>query len=181
MRLPSTITAPRLTLATLEVEAASGPYLRWLSDPEVVRFLEVRHLVHSEASLRSYIADAIADPVTLLFGIFLRLGSRHVGNLKLGPIDRNNRRVEIGLMIGEADCRGMGLGQEAIAAATRYAFDGLDLHKVTAGVIELNVPSAKAFAAVGYVEEGRLTHNSLVEGRWVDEIRFGCIRSPGRS
>jgi ribosomal-protein-alanine N-acetyltransferase len=176
MRLSDPIVSPRLILTTLETDAADGPYLRWLRDPDVVRFLEVRHLTHSEESLRTYIAAAIASPVTLLLGIHLRSDHRHVGNLKLGPIDRSNRRAELGLLIGEADCRGGGVGREAIAAATRYAFEHLDLDKVTAGYLEPNLASARAFAAAGYFEEERLPKQFLVEGRWVANVRLGCDR-----
>jgi len=181
MRLADRIVTPRLVLETLESEAAAGLYLRWLSDTSLTRLLEARHLTHSEDSLRTYVADAIASPSTLLLGIHLRSNHRHVGNLKLGPIDWPNRRAEIGLLIGEADCRGMGLGREAIAAATRYAFETLDLHRITAGVHEPNLASLKAFVAAGYVEEARLPQHFLVEGRWVADIRLGCIRPTERS
>lgn len=181
MRVTDPILTPRLLLSTLETDAASGPYLGWLADPVVVRFLEARHSSQSEESLRAYIAGAIESPNTLLLGLHLRSDRRHVGNLKLGPIDRPNRRVEIGLLIGDAACRGKGFGREAIEAATRYAFEGLDLHKVTAGYIEPNLASARAFAAAGYVEEARLRDEYFFEDRWVAHVRLGRIRPPGRS
>lgn len=43
MRLADPMVTPRLILSTLEVDAAAGPYLSWLRDPAVTRFLEVRH------------------------------------------------------------------------------------------------------------------------------------------
>jgi RimJ/RimL family protein N-acetyltransferase len=181
MRIAEPIITPRLSLSTLESDAAAGPYLRWLTDRTVVRLLEVRHASHSEASLRAYIDEAIASATTLLLAIRLRSDRRHIGNLKLGPIDAANRRAEIGLLIGDADCRGIGLGREAIAAATAYAFETLGLHKITAGVHEPNTASVKAFTAVGYVEEARLSQHFLVEGRWVSDIRLCRIRPSGRS
>lgn len=121
----------------------------------------------------------IESPHNLLLGLHLRSDRRHIGNLKLGPIDRPNRRVELGILIGEADCRGGGYGREAIEAATDYAFDRLDLHKVTAGYIEPNLASGRAFAAAGYVEEARLSQEFHFEGTWVANVRLGRIRPTG--
>ena len=179
MRLADPIVTPRLTLSTLEIAAAGGPYLSWLHDPAVTRFLEVRHATHTEESLRAYIAAMIESPHTLLLGLHLRSDRRHIGNLKLGPIDQPNRRVELGILIGEADCRGTGYGREAIEAATSYAFDRLDLHKVTAGYIEPNLASGRAFAAVGYAEEARLAQEFFFEGAWVANVRLGRLRPTG--
>lgn len=179
MRLAEPIVSPRLTLSTLEIEAAAGPYLGWLQDPAVARFLELRHGSHSEESLRDYIAGMIESPRALLLGLHLRSDRRHIGNLKLGPIDRPNRRVELGILNGEADCRGAGYGREAIEAATAYAFERLDLHKVTAGYIEPNLASGRAFSAAGFVEEARLSQEFLFEGTWVANVRLGRIRPTG--
>jgi len=180
MRLSAPIFTDRLELSTLEPTAADGTYLRWLSDPDVVRFLEVRHQRHDRESLRSYIAAAIASSDTLLLGIYMQDSRRHVGNIKLGPVDRPNRRSEIGLLIGETASRGIGLGREAIAAVTRYSFEVLDLRKVTAGYAEPNLASGAAFAAAGYVEEGRIPQQFFVEGRWVADVRLGRLSTDSR-
>lgn len=181
MRLAEAIITERLKLATLETAAAAGPYVRWLMDPAVIRFLEVRHYRHNKESLEGFIEASNASPDTLLLGIHLRSDGRHVGNIKLGPVDGVNRRSEIGLLIGEADCRGKKIGREAIAAMTRHAFDVLDLRKVTAGYLEPNIASGAAFAAVGYVEEARIPQQFLFEGYWVADVRMGCLRPETRS
>jgi [ribosomal protein S5]-alanine N-acetyltransferase len=180
MRLSKTIDSPRLILETLEADAAKGPYFNWMNDASVTRFLvEARHARPSSDDLRAYIDAALRSENTFLLGIVLRDGRRHIGNLKLGPIDWRNLRTELGLMLGDTDYRGIGLGREAIGAATRFAFEELDLHKVTAGYMEPNAASGRAFAAVGYVEEARLAEHFLFEGRWVADVRLACFKPRG--
>src|SRR5687767_4158884 len=100
------IDAQRVYLRELEPEDALGPYLEWMRDPAVTRYLEARFAEHDEASLRRYVADQTADPATLLLAIVLTDGDRHIGNVKLGPIDRNHRSADVGILIGERDSWG---------------------------------------------------------------------------
>jgi RimJ/RimL family protein N-acetyltransferase len=121
--------------------------------------------------LKRFIRAANESADRLLLGIHERDGDRHIGNIKLGPIDRPNRRGEIGILIGEESRWGRGYAREAIDALCRYGFANLGLHKLTAGCIADNLASLKAFAAVGFRDEARLRRHFHFEGRWVDGIR----------
>lgn len=165
------IDAPRLTLRSLDETAADGPYLAWMRDPDVLRYLEARHGEHDARSLAAFIRSANDSRDSLLLGMFERETSKHVGNIKLGPIDWPNRRGEIGLMIGERACWGRGYAREAIGALADYAFAAFGLHKLTAGYIEANVASGRAFEAAGFTVEARYARHFLVDGIWTAGVR----------
>jgi len=168
--LDSPILTPRLLLRTLQSKDAAGPYSRWMHDTEVLRFLEVRHRPPADASgLQHFIATANNDPATLLLGICLRDDGRHIGNIKLGPVDRHNLRGDIGFLIGERDARGLGLASEAISAVAIHAFGPLGLGKVTAGCHRANVGSARALEKAGF------THEATLRAHW----RLGDIPEDG--
>lgn len=175
MRLDNDLVGARLRLATLEESVADGPYLRWMRDPLVQCYLEARHYAHDAESLRRFVRDANASADNLLLGMLRREDGRHIGNIKLGPIDRPNLRGEIGFMIGERSCWGQGYGTEAVDLVCRHAFSRLGLHKITAGYIASNAGSARIFAKLGFVEEGRLREHFLVDGKWEDGIRVARI------
>lgn len=179
MRLDADLAGPHLRLATLEESAADGAYLRWMRDPEVLRYLEARHGSHDSESLRRFIRDANASADNLLLGMFLKEDGRHIGNIKLGPIDRPNHRGEIGFMIGERAMWGRGYGSEAVELVCRHAFSSLGLHKITAGYIASNAGSERIFAKLRFFEEGRLRQHFLVDGRWEDGMRVARIADGG--
>lgn len=157
MILESPIVTPRLLLRALRTDDASGPYARWMCDAEVLRFLEVRHSPPPDvAALQRFIAAANDDPATVLLGICLRADGRHIGNIKLGPVDRDNLRGDLGFLIGEESLRGRGLASEAIAAMATHALGPLGLAKVTAGCHRANVGSARALEKAGFVREATL-------------------------
>src|SRR3989344_296586 len=149
---------------------ATNAYVGWLNDPEVNQYLESRFSTHSTESLRKYIEEIITNPNNHFFAIVRRDSEKHIGNIKLGPIDWNHKTGDIGLMIGDKSSWGKGYATEAIGLVTNYAFDELGLRKVTAGAYENNIGSIKAFLKQGFVEEGRKKKHFKYENSFVDHV-----------
>lgn len=181
MHLSVPITTERLVLRTLEEGDVTERYLGWLRDPAVNRYLEVRFDVQTLETCRTFVLAANQHADTLLLGIFLKEGTeerRHIGNIKLGPINPHHRRAELGLLLGDRAEWGKGYGSEAIVAMTRHAFAHLGLHKVTAGCYGGNHASAGAFLKAGYHEAARRPQHWLCEGEWQDDIILECFEPP---
>lgn len=166
----------RLYLRGLTPEDAQGNYLRWMNDPEVTRFLESRYKPHTEASLRSYIEKISADPDYVFCAICTKDDHRHIGNIKLGPIDWNHRRAESGLLIGEKDCWGQTYAIEAYKIMARHAFFTLNLNKITTGAYAAHEASVKVCLRCGFIEEGRRRGHIFFEGEYSDLVVFGTLR-----
>lgn len=179
MRVERPLLTPRLELRTLDTGAAAGPYQAWMNDAEVLRYLEARHQRHDAASLRAFITQANESGDLLLLGMHLRDTGAHVGNIKLGPIDWDNRRGEIGIIVGERNAQGKGLGTEALLALSRYAPAELGLHKLTAGFLDLNVGSARIFKKAGYYVEAVLKEHNSFDGQRRDVVRVALLTRPG--
>ena len=88
MRLAVPLRGARLTLRTLTAADAGGPYLGWMSDGAVLRYLEARHARHDRASLEAFIDASNASPSILLLGIILIADGRHIGNINLYWVPR---------------------------------------------------------------------------------------------
>lgn len=176
MRPDLIIETGQLTLAPLMPDAADGPYAGWVRDSEVTRFTELRHAAPGREELRGFIEKCLRDPDSLLLGMFLKdQGSRHVGNIKLGPINRSHSLAAIGLLLGAKDCWGRGLATESIRALAAHAFGPLGLHKLVAGVYANNPASVRAFEKAGFVLEGRYRRHYLCDGEWVDSLFLGRL------
>ncbi|HEY7639575.1 MAG TPA: GNAT family N-acetyltransferase [Steroidobacteraceae bacterium] len=169
----------RVELFLLEPGHVSSAYVGWLSDPEVNRFLESRFATHDLASTQRYVASMLGDANTLFLGIRSPQLQRHVGNIKLGPIDRHHGLGEIGIMIGERAAWGRGIASDSIAVLCRIAFEQLGLRKLTAGCYRSNVGSARAFARAGFAHEATRPAHYLLEGRAEDLILMARHAPPG--
>ena len=170
------ITGTRLYLRGLQAADAGGPYLSWLNDPDVGRYLETRYQPWSQARLERYIAQLDGSQHDFLFGICLRENDRHIGNIKLGPVNWIHRFGEVGLLIGEKDLWGKGYASEAIGLLCDFAFGTLNLHKLKAGCYADNQGSARAFVRNGFVEEGRLRQQWLMDNQYQDSLLLGLLR-----
>lgn len=160
-----------VSLFVLGEEHVGPDYVRWLNDPRIGRFLESRFTQHDEAGTRAFVARCRADDATLFLGIRSRaLGDRHVGNIKLAPIDRRHGLGEIGLLIGEPDAWGRGLASHSIARLCDIARSQLGLRKLTAGCYASNVGSERAFLRAGFEREGVRRDHFLLDGRPEDLV-----------
>lgn len=170
------LVSQRLYLREVRISDVGDHYYAWMNTPEITRFLESRFYPHSIEQLREYVEIQAEDPDIVFLAIVLSEGDRHIGNLKLGPVDWIHRRAEIGILIGEEDCWGQGYASEAIALAADYAFRRLNLHKLTAGCYETNHGSVKAFEKAGFKREGVRSQHYFADGAYVDAVLLGRIR-----
>lgn len=167
---------PRLLLRALRADDLNTTYLDWLNDPEVNRYLETRFLPQSLESLHSYWQAHRDDSASPWFAICLTSDGRHIGNIKLGPIDWLHRRADISLFIGDRSCWGQGLASEAIGRLRDWAFQELDLQKLRAGVYTGNHGSRRAFEKCGFAIEGTLRDEVVSAGSRVDVWLLGLPR-----
>jgi spore coat polysaccharide biosynthesis protein SpsF len=147
-------------------EDCAPRYVEWLNDPEVNRYLETRWEEQNLASVKAFVHSMVNDPSSYLFGIFVDSGRRHIGNIKLGPINSLHGFADISYFIGERDCWGKGIATDAIGAITRFGFERLALHRVQAGLYASNVGSARALERSGFRREGCFREKArTAEGR----------------
>lgn len=175
MRIPTPLLTARLHLRTLTEADATSRYLAWMQNPEVTQYLESRWAQHDHSSLVEFIQSCNESSADLLLGICL--GDRHIGNIKLGPINSHHRNAAVGLLIGEQDCWGQGYAAEAIAAITEHGFKVLGLEKIYAGCYASNIGSCRAFIRAGYVEEARQKAHWDCAGRREDNVMLGYARA----
>ena len=167
----------RVELFLLEPENVSDAYVGWLADPEINQFLESRFAVHDHASVGAFVSNMLESSGNLLLGIRDRGLDRHVGNIKLGPIDRHHGLGEIGIMIGDREAWGRGIGSSAIDRVVAIAAQDLGLRKLSAGCYASNVGSKRAFEKAGFAVEAVRRQHYLLDGRPEDAILLGKLIS----
>lgn len=164
------IIGDRIYLKILSVEDVSNNYVDWMKDEEIIQFLESRWKVYTFEDLRAYVKEMNDSSKDFLFGIYLKEGDEHIGNIKIGAINQMHRFGDVGLLIGNKKIWGKGYGAAAIKLATEFAFKELNLNKLKAGIYANNMGSYKAFIKAGYREVGRYRKHRFFKGEFVDEI-----------
>ncbi|SFT90692.1 Protein N-acetyltransferase, RimJ/RimL family [Pseudoalteromonas sp. DSM 26666] len=157
-------------LNSLTLEDVSLKYLSWLNNPQVNQFLETRFETQSIESISDYIQKSLNTNNEYLFAIRTIEGNEHIGNIKLGPINNNHKIGDISLFIGDTNFWGKGVAVEAINTITKFAFEQLDLYKISAGAYAENTASTKAFIKAGYKKDGIRKNHFLFQDKYSDLV-----------
>jgi [ribosomal protein S5]-alanine N-acetyltransferase len=167
----------RIFIQILSPHDVSEVYVEWMNDSDINQYLESRFRIQTLESVRLFVEAMNNSPVDAMFGIFLNDSREHIGNIKIGNIDTFHRRAEVGLVIGNRAAWGKGYAAEAIALATKYGFEELNLNKLTAGMYAENVGSFKAFLKCDWHHVGTLSEHCFLHGKYIDEFVVEICRT----
>ena len=168
MFLEQKIYGERIYLKKLTILNATEEYCGWLNDPEVNIYLETRECTTDD--LKKYIKKKSEQKNCLFLGIYWKENDKHIGTIKLEPIDYKKSAATMGIMIGDKNYWGKGVGGEAVNLLTNYAFQQLGLKEMNLGVMATNQRALRLYEKCGFkvyeIEKNALNH----DGKLFDNI-----------
>lgn len=170
-------------LRPLERADLNEHYLNWLNDPEVTRYTETGTFPSTAEDLENYYRSVTGSKNDVMLAVVERESGRHVGNVKLGPIHWVHRRATFGILIGDKDSWGKGIGLEATRLMVEYGFQRLNLHRIDLGVFAEHEAAVRCYKKAGFKVEGRMREDLFLNGEYKDRLRMGLLRSeykPGK-
>lgn len=90
-----------------------------------------------------------------------------IGHLSIGRINKDKKQGRIGKVIVSPDCRGKGYGERMIQLISTYAFQTLELEKVTLGVFDFNKGAIRCYEKAGFTIDYHLKdHRPFEDETW---------------
>jgi [ribosomal protein S5]-alanine N-acetyltransferase len=160
----------QISLFLLEADHVTEDYVSWLNDPQVNQYLECRFFTHTIASTRKFVQAMLDSSDNLFLGIRSHKLDRHIGNIKIGPIDKNHGFSALGIMIGEKKAWSKGIGGLAINMMLEIARNKLLLRKISAGCYVSNIGSQRTFEKSGFAIDGVCKQHYLLNEKPEDLI-----------
>ena len=111
------------------------------------------------------------------FTLRLRDDNRLVGLARISRIDFHNGTGVLNLGIGDIADRRHGYGYDALKLLLRFAFDDLNLHRLSAWPVADNLPYIQMLGKAGFEEEGRRREAAFHAGRYWDMLLMGLLRT----
>lgn len=139
----------RLIYKRVSAEHVSEAYVNWINDPEVNMYLETRGNYTLDL-LKTYVEEQFNKEV-YFWAIHLKDSNKHIGNLKIDPIDTETNSGEYGILMGDKINWGKGYAKEASFSIIKYCFEQLKLSKITLGVIEDNKNAVGLYKKMGFI------------------------------
>lgn len=170
-------------------KAALGPlrrelathYQRWMNDFETVRTLGRTAKPVTDEAQSAWLDRMLPGSETdVVFTIYERRTGgtwRPVGCTGLHDIDLLHGKATLGILIGEADARGRGLGMETVRLVLDYGFSVLGLRNVLLTVFAFNPAGIRCYEKAGFKLVGRRRGARRLVNEWHDEIYMDAIAS----
>ena len=160
----------RLFLKPLNTSFLSEEYLHWMNDKKIVKYMSTGG-DYNLKRLNNYLEDLNENP-KYFWAIILKQNHKHIGNVKIDPIDFSNKTGEYGIMIGEKTVWGQGIACESSKLALKYCFNELGLKKIFLGVIAENKRAIQSYKNIGFSEEYFKKKFHYLKGEYHDFIRM---------
>ncbi len=110
------------------------------------------------------------------FAIRLRQDDRLIGGIGVWIASWAHGEGWVGIGIGERDCWGKGYGTEAMRLILRFAFDELNLQRVSLGVYAHNPRAIRSYENAGFRREGLVRSDCHRDGQRWDTVFMGILR-----
>jgi RimJ/RimL family protein N-acetyltransferase len=152
-----------------------GPLFIWLNDVDAAR-LDLAYRPMDWMVFKNWLDELARTSAMVLFAVRKLFEPQIAGFVIFKNIQSVHRSAEIGVRIGAEAERGKGYGKRALSLALTYAWNHLNLHRVSLTVFAHNARAIAAYRAVGFVEEGRLKDAAYIDGEWVDVVVMAALR-----
>ena len=110
------------------------------------------------------------------FGILHIKDSLLIGFTFLNEINWINRSCMLGIVIGNKNYQGSGLGKEVMDTIINYAWNSLNLRKISLEVRSDHTTAVKLYEELGFIREGLLKDHYFNEGIYNDALLLSLFK-----
>lgn len=176
MVIEKILVGKRIILRQIELDDCTNVYVKWLNDPNINRYLETRWSKQNLDSIKEFVKSQRENNHSILLAITMLEDGKHIGNIKIGPVNSYHLHADISYFIGENAYWNKGLASEAINMICQFGFEELGLHRVEAGCYSAAIGSWKALEKNGFVKEGIFRERVISDGEYMDIYRYGLLK-----
>lgn len=169
------IESERLIYKPLSLYHCSDEYVNWLNDYDVFIYLESGGN-YTKEKLYDYLKEVEKKNI-YFWAIHLKGNEKHIGNIKIDPINSRHNIGEYGIMMGDKLEWGKGYAYEASKRIIDFCFfeGGLNLRKMTLGVVKDNTSALRLYQKLNFKEEGHYLKHAFHNGKYCDVIRMALF------
>ncbi|MEZ4568771.1 MAG: GNAT family protein [Thermomicrobiales bacterium] len=109
------------------------------------------------------------------FAIRLIDDERLIGSFHISEIEWPHRAAWFSIGLGGKDARGKGYGTEALELGIDFAFNDLNLHRLSLSVFAYNQPAIRLYNRLGFTHEGTFREYLQRDGQRHDMLLFGML------
>lgn len=172
-------TGKLVRLKAMEAERDAPLHARWGRDSHYQRLLDSDPArINSAKAIQKWLEKNLEKDSleSIEFMIYTLAEDLPIGFVGLGGFNFAHGDAWVGIGIGERAYWNKGFGTDAMQVLLNYAFNELNLHRLTLNVFEYNQRAVRSYEKAGFQVEGRMREFLNREGRRWDLIFMGILR-----
>ncbi|RIW33313.1 N-acetyltransferase [Bacillus salacetis] len=123
-----------------------------------------------------YFRDGFSRDEFYTFGIFERRSNSLIGVINLYDVKRGPfQSASAGIAIDKNN-NSKGVGTDSLKLLLSFAFNSINLNRVSAEVMPRNAASVRVLEKAGFQSEGLKRENILVNGRWESHLQYALLK-----
>ena len=154
-------------------------FSRWSQDVEWYRLFDTDPpRLYSEKKWREWLEKDVEKGTSeeIFFAIRTLESDQLIGFIGLFGLYLQHGDTFVAIALGESEYLGKGYGTDAMRVMLRFAFNELNLSRVSLFVFEYNPRAIHSYEKVGFIPEGRVRGAMLRDGRRWDFVYMGILR-----
>ena len=153
-----------IKLEPFSLNLVNKNYLNWMNDKDISKFVAKAQGKTSLEDIYSFAKKMIDSDSDYFFAIMHKKNNRHIWNVRLGPIDDEKKISNFGILIGDKDFHGLGVGTEVMGLIKDFSFNYLRLKKLRFDVVKENTAAMKLYAKSNFKCLGESKKNFEKDG-----------------
>ncbi|MEZ4521609.1 MAG: GNAT family protein [Thermomicrobiales bacterium] len=171
----SQLTGERVKLTAIR-EDDVDELISWDDDPEFMRNLHSGPAYpRPQIAQREWWTGRLKNKDEFHFAIRLIEDERLIGSFHISEIEWPHRAAWFSIGLGGKDARGKGYGTEALELGIDFAFNDLNLHRLSLSVFAYNQPAIRLYNRLGFTHEGTFREHLQRDGQRHDMLLFGML------
>jgi len=150
-----------------------GEHYRWANNDNLRRLSGGYPRPRSTHDVEAWYQSVVSAVTREIFSVKTQT-AQHVGWAQFSFLNYVSGSAEVGIVIDEQYWR-QGYGHDSLVALIKYAFEDLRLHRLSAEILAINLPSKNLFEKVGFRQEGTKKEAYFTSGRFLDVEIFGLL------
>lgn len=123
-------------------------YNKWTNDPDVIRYTTIMPGTLEDS--KKWIKEKEKVNADEIFSIFLKEDDTIIGNVGCHNLDDPDNNFILGIIIGEKEYWGRGLGTDAFKTIIRYMFEIKNANTVSLDVFVANATAQRVYEKCGF-------------------------------
>ena len=140
----------KIILQPFSSKFISKEYLFWINDKDIAKFIDKAKDTTTIQELNSFAISMINSNYDYFFAIIYKKNLKHIGNVRLGPINFDFKVSNFGILIGDKNFHSSGIATEVLKLIKHFGFNYLKLNKISFPVIEAHTAAMKLYAKANF-------------------------------